>query len=103
MPGLVVVWAAAQEQPWVVVSDVPPARMGVCWYGLRVWIELGFRTFKGVGWPWPCSGCWHTAPALKMPPSRGCHRHGCERGLAAGLTAPAWVTDNAWSAAFGWD
>jgi Transposase DDE domain len=49
---LVVVWAAAQEQPWVVLTDVPPERVGVCWYGLRVWIELGFRALKGMGWQW---------------------------------------------------
>jgi len=28
---LVVVWAADQSAPWVVLTDVPPARMGVCW------------------------------------------------------------------------
>jgi hypothetical protein len=49
---LVVVWAADQAAPWVVLTDVPPERMGVCWYGLRVWIELGFRALTGVGWQW---------------------------------------------------
>jgi Transposase DDE domain len=49
---LVVVWAQGQERPWVVLTDLPPAQVGVCWYGLRVWIELGFRVLKGVGWQW---------------------------------------------------
>jgi Transposase DDE domain len=49
---LVVVWAADQSAPWVVLTDVPPERVGVCWYGLRGWIELGFRALKGVGWQW---------------------------------------------------
>lgn len=49
---LVVVWAAAQAAPWVVLTDLPPRRVGVCWYGLRMWIELGFRVLKGVGWQW---------------------------------------------------
>lgn len=49
---LVVVWGAAQREPWVVVTDLPPAEVGLCWYGLRMWIELGFRALKGVGWQW---------------------------------------------------
>jgi hypothetical protein len=49
---LLVVWAADQEQPWVLLSDLAPSAVGVCWYGLRVWIELGFRACKGVGWQW---------------------------------------------------
>jgi len=49
---LVVVWAADQAAPWVLLTDLAPAEVGVCWYGLRVWIELGFRALKGVGWQW---------------------------------------------------
>ena len=49
---LVVVWAAEQPGPWVLLTDVPPDRVGICWYGLRVWVELGFRALKGVGWQW---------------------------------------------------
>jgi hypothetical protein len=36
----------------VVLTDVPPERVGICWYGLRVWIEFGSRVLKGVGWQW---------------------------------------------------
>jgi Transposase DDE domain len=49
---LVVVWAQAQEPPWGVLTDLPPTQVGVSWYGLRVWIEWGFRMLKGVGWQW---------------------------------------------------
>jgi len=49
---LVVVWDAAHPTPWVLLTDLAPAQIGVCWYGLRVWIELGFRALKGVGWQW---------------------------------------------------
>jgi len=49
---LVVVWAEGQKQPWVVLTDLPPEQVGVCWYGLRVWVELGFRALKGLGWQW---------------------------------------------------
>jgi Transposase DDE domain len=47
-----VVWDAAHPTPWVWLTDLLPAQVGVCWYGLRVWIALGFRALKGVGWQW---------------------------------------------------
>src|SRR5436305_1337334 len=49
---LVAVWTAAQEEPWVVVTDLPPDRVGVSWYALRAWVELGFRALQGLGWQW---------------------------------------------------
>ena len=49
---LVVVWAQEQTEPWLVLTDLPPEAVGASWYGLRVWIELGFRALKGVGWQW---------------------------------------------------
>lgn len=49
---LLVVWTQGQREPWLVLTDLPPGQVGVCWYGLRVWIELGFRALKGVGWQW---------------------------------------------------
>lgn len=49
---LVVVWGAEQREPWVVVTDLALAQVGLCWYGLRMWIECGFRALKGVGWQW---------------------------------------------------
>jgi len=49
---LVVMWAEGQKQPWVVLTDLPPGHVGALWYGLRVWVELGFRALKGLGWQW---------------------------------------------------
>lgn len=49
---LVVVWAADQAQPWIVLTDLAPHRVGVLWYGLRMWVELGFRALKSMGWQW---------------------------------------------------
>jgi Transposase DDE domain len=49
---LIAVWTAAQREPWAVVTDLPPARVGVSWYALRMWVELGFRALKGLGWRW---------------------------------------------------
>lgn len=58
---LVAVWTVGQEEPWVVVTDLPSDRVGVSWYALRVWVELGFRTLKGLGWQWQRSR--RTTPA----------------------------------------
>jgi hypothetical protein len=49
---LLVVWEAQQQEPWVLLSHRATPREAVAWYGLRVWIELGFRALKGVGWQW---------------------------------------------------
>ena len=49
---LVVVWGVGHREPWVVITDLAPARVGLCWYGLRMWIECGFRALKSVGWQW---------------------------------------------------
>lgn len=49
---LMVVWEEDQAELWIVLSDLPPSDIGVSWYGLRMWIELGFKALKGVGWKW---------------------------------------------------
>lgn len=49
---LLVVWDHEQAEPWIVLTDLPPHQVGVAWYGLRMWIELGFRALKGVGFQW---------------------------------------------------
>jgi len=49
---LVVVWDAGQAEPWVLLTDLPPEGVGPAWYGVRAWIELGFRALKGIGWHW---------------------------------------------------
>lgn len=49
---LVVLWAADQPEPWLVLTDLPPDEIGLAWYGLRVWVEQGFRALKSAGWHW---------------------------------------------------
>ena len=47
-----VVWYAEQEEPWVILTGLPPKEVGVSWYALRFWIELGFKAIKSLGWKW---------------------------------------------------
>jgi hypothetical protein len=49
---LVVVWGHDQRDPWLLLTDLPPEAVEGSWYGLRVWIELGFRALKSFGWHW---------------------------------------------------
>lgn len=47
-----VVWADGQDEPWLLLTDLAPERVGLGWYGLRAWIEVGFRALKRLGWHW---------------------------------------------------
>ena len=49
---LLAVWYAEQEEPWIILTDLPPEAVGVSWYALRFWIELGFKAVKSLGWKW---------------------------------------------------
>jgi hypothetical protein len=49
---LVVVWGTGQAEPWLLLTDLPPDAVEGSWYGLRTWIELGFRALKSLGWHW---------------------------------------------------
>ncbi len=49
---LIVLWVPGQDHPWVVLTDEAPDAVDLGAYGLRVWIEQGFRTRKRMGWQW---------------------------------------------------
>ena len=49
---LLAVWYAEQQEPWIILTDLPPEAVGVSWYALRCWIELGFKALKSLGWQW---------------------------------------------------
>lgn len=49
---LIAVWLADQKEPCLVLTDLPADQVGVTWYGLRMWIEAGFRLLKSAGWQW---------------------------------------------------
>jgi hypothetical protein len=43
---------AGYRDPWLVVTDLAPEEVDIAWYGLRSWIECGFRDSKRGGWHW---------------------------------------------------
>jgi len=49
---LLACWDQGYAEPWLVLTNLPPAAADVCWYGLRAWIEQGFKRIKRGGWQW---------------------------------------------------
>ena len=49
---LLVRWEEGYEEPWLILTDLPPNQALPCWYGLRAWIESGFKQIKSAGWQW---------------------------------------------------
>lgn len=49
---LLVQWEDGFEEPWLILTDLSPDYALPCWYGLRAWIECGFKHVKSAGWQW---------------------------------------------------
>ena len=45
-------WGEGHRDPWLVLTDLAPSQAEVAWYGLRGWIEQGFKDLKRGGWQW---------------------------------------------------
>ena len=45
-------WEAGYKDPWLLLTDLPPEASTACGYGLRAWIEQGFKITKRAGWQW---------------------------------------------------
>ena len=49
---LLACWEAGYKDPWLILTDLPPEASSASWYGLRAWIEQGFKVTKRAGWQW---------------------------------------------------
>jgi Transposase DDE domain len=49
---LLACWEAGYKDPWLLLTDLPPEASTACWYGVRAWIEQGFKITKRAGWQW---------------------------------------------------
>lgn len=45
-------WDEGYQEVWLVVTDLAPEAATVVWYGMRSWIEGGFKDTKRGGWQW---------------------------------------------------
>ena len=45
-------WDEGYADPWLLLTDLAPGAGDACWYGLRAWIEQGFKVTKRAGWQW---------------------------------------------------
>lgn len=45
-------WDPVYTDPWLIVTDLAPHAASVTWYGMRTWIEAGFKDLKRGGWHW---------------------------------------------------
>jgi hypothetical protein len=43
---LLAYWRTGCEEPWLLVTALPPAEADPLWYGMRMWIEHGFKDDK---------------------------------------------------------
>jgi hypothetical protein len=50
--SLLVQWDARYDQPWLIVTDLPPIQVNPNHYALRAWIEAGFKDIKRGGLHW---------------------------------------------------
>ena len=46
---LLAIWRVGYAEPWLLMTDLSPRRCGRPLYGLRCWIEQGFRCLKSAG------------------------------------------------------
>jgi hypothetical protein len=49
---LLACWEPGHDEPWFVVTDLGPDQSEALWYGMRSWIEHGYKQFKHAGWQW---------------------------------------------------
>jgi hypothetical protein len=49
---LLACWEEGYEEPWFLVTDLHPDQAEVLWYGMRSWIEGGYKLLKSGGWQW---------------------------------------------------
>lgn len=52
---LLACWTEGHEDGWYILTDLPPQAAKAAWYGLRMWIEHGYKQFKSGGWQWQVS------------------------------------------------
>jgi hypothetical protein len=45
-------WDVGYAEPWLIMTDLASEGAEAAWYGMRSWIEGGFKDIKRGGWQW---------------------------------------------------
>jgi hypothetical protein len=48
-------WEEGYEQCWAVITDLAMQEASIAWYGMRTWVEGGFKDLKRGGFDWQYS------------------------------------------------
>ncbi len=59
-------WEDGYKDPWLILTDLPPEASDAGWYGLRAWIEQGFKITKRAGWQWHRTRMSHPERAARL-------------------------------------
>ncbi len=76
---------AGYTDPWLILTDLPPEAADVAWYGLRAWVEQGFKVTKRAGWQWQRTRMLHPDRAAHARRPAGSDN---PAALSPGITAP---------------
>jgi hypothetical protein len=49
---LMACWEEGYDEPWFLVTDLAADQAESLWYGMRSWIERGYKLLKSGGWQW---------------------------------------------------
>lgn len=63
---LLACWGAGHEEPWLILTDLPPGAANPAWYAWRMWIEHGFRVIKSDCWQWQHTRMEDAARAARL-------------------------------------
>lgn len=63
---LVVRWDEGYKEPWLIATDLAPEVAEAAWYGMRSWIEGGFKDIKRGGWQWHQTKMSDPARAMRL-------------------------------------
>ncbi len=59
-------WEEGHKDPWLILTDLSPQSCDPCWYGLRMWIERGFKLTKRGGWQWQATRMTNPERAARL-------------------------------------
>jgi hypothetical protein len=59
-------WEEGYKDPWLILTALAPEASDAGWYGLRAWIEQGFKITKRAGWQWHRTRMSHPARAARL-------------------------------------